>query len=105
MQITRKRALARSKIEKALIKQMKSKKIYYEPYIDLLKQYLNLWDASQLLDDDIKERGVQIFDAKGSLKKNDSVPQLVVVIKQMTLVLDKLGLQATPEKEEDGADV
>ncbi|WP_124058451.1 P27 family phage terminase small subunit [Vaginisenegalia massiliensis] len=95
----------RNKIERALVAQMKSKKIYYEPYIDMVNQYMNLWDASQMLDEDIKSRGVQVEDNRGNLKKNDSVAQLVNVVKQMTLILDKLGLQATPVKEEAGADV
>lgn len=99
------RTTARNKIERSLIEQMKAKKIYYEPYIDMVGQYLNLWDASQMLDDDIKERGVQVLDTRGNIKKNDSVTQLVNVIKQMNLVLDKLGLQAEPQKEEAGADV
>lgn len=95
----------RGKIRNALIDQMKAKSIYYEPYIDMVYQYLNLWDASQMLDDDIKARGVQVLDSRGNVKKNDSVTQLVNVIKQMNLVLDKLGLQAVPEKEEPGGDL
>lgn len=95
----------RSSIRNALIKDLKSKRIYVEPYIDMVEQYMNLWDASILLDADIKARGVQVEDGRGGLKKNDSVAQLVNVIKQMNLVLDKLGLQAKPEREEPGADV
>ena len=71
----------------------------------MVEQYLNLWDASQLLDYDIKERGVQILDTRGNSKKNDSVAQLVNVVKQMNLVLDKLHLQAVPVKAEVGGDV
>lgn len=95
----------RTKIKNALIAELKRKKIYTEPFIDMIDQYMNLWDASVMLDDDIKARGVQYVDDRGNIKKNDSVAQLVNVIKQMNLVLDKLGLQAKPEVEEAGADV
>ncbi|MGX7075358.1 P27 family phage terminase small subunit [Globicatella sanguinis] len=95
----------RTKIKNALIAELKRKKIYTEPFIDMIDQYMNLWDASVMLDDDIKARGVQYVDDRGTIKKNDSVAQLVNVIKQMNLVLDKLGLQAKPEVEEAGADV
>ena len=95
----------RGRIRNALIRQLKDKELYHEPYNDMVEQYLNLWDASQLLDDDIKERGVRILDARGNVKKNDSVAQLVNVIKQMNLVLDKLHLQAEPAKEELGGDI
>lgn len=96
---------ARGRIRNALVNQMKQKQIYYEPYKDMVEQYLNLWDASRLLDADIKKRGVQVLNARGAYVKNDSVAQLVNVIKQMNLVLDKLSLQATPVKEEAGGDV
>lgn len=96
--------LARGKIRNALIKQLKEKNLYHEPYSDMIERYMSLWDTTIALEYDIKERGVAV-EGPTSIKKNDSVGMLVNVNKQMLSILDKLGLQATGIKNEGGVDV
>lgn len=95
---------ARGKIRAELIRQLKEKQIYREPYKDLVERYMNMWDTTISLEDDIRERGVAV-DGPSGIKKNDSVALLVNVSKQMLMTLDKLGLQATGVKSDGGSDI
>ena len=57
-----------------------------------------------MLEEDIRDRGVQIMTEKG-LKKNDSVAMLTNLNKQMLICLEKLGLSTSTVKHELGGDI
>lgn len=66
-------------------------------YIDLVNDYIDLWETKNMLIEDIKERGVRArYDNGGGqfgYKKNDSVDQLLKVNMQMLKLLDNLGIK------------
>ena len=70
--------------------------------MDLLDDYMALYDIKKKLKADIKKRGVSYettsASGKATISKNEnqSVKDLVAVNKQMLMILDKLGL--TTEK-------
>ena len=69
--------------------------------MDLIDDYMALYDIKKKLKTDIKKRGVS-YEAQSAsgkatiIKQNQSVKDLVAVNKQMLMILDKLGL--TTEK-------
>lgn len=93
----------RDEVRDSLLESLRSRGVACQPWLDLVEQYMNLWDTSWLLNQDIQSRGV--IDMSGNYpKKNDSVGQLVNINKQMNQQLEKLGIEA-PVKKSGGANV
>ena len=71
--------------------------------MDLVDDYLALWDTKNLLIADIDARGACVkWDNGGGqegFKKNDSISELVRVNAQMLKILSELGLKAVETKE------
>ena len=86
-----------NKIHKAIIDQMKENGTHKE-------RYMAMWEVTMMLEEDIRDRGVQIMTEKG-LKKNDSVAMLTNLNKQMLICLEKLGLSTSTVKHELGGDI
>ncbi len=88
----------REQIRQDLIDQLERQGIYGRHYLDLVEDYMALWDTKNDLIRDIKERGVMVRYQNGQNqwghKKNDSVDNLVKVNKQMLILLKELGLRA-----------
>ena len=88
----------KSQIKQDLIDQLECKGVYGQQYLDLINDYMSLWDVKRALIKDIKERGVTVKYQNGEnqwgYKKNDSVGNLVKVNKQMLDLLKELGLRA-----------
>lgn len=96
----------RNKIERAIEKQMKEKKLdNHAHYKDLAKDYLSMWDIKNYLIADIEERGVSITWSNGGgqegSKKNESISELLKVNKQMLTILYDLGIRASDLKVEE----
>lgn len=98
----------RRKIELAIIKQLKEKKIYqHAHYQDLVNDYMKLWDFKNMLQEDIDKRGVSVYwqnsETQYGYKKNESISELLKVNKQMLTILYDLGIRASDLKvvEED----
>ena len=66
-------------------------------HLDLVRDYLELWNTKCLLQEDIRTHGVRIeyFNARGEAaeKKNESVDQLLKVNGQMLKILSELGIK------------
>ena len=93
-------------IKQDLLDQLERNGIYGQHYIDLVNDYMALWEVKNKLIKDIKEKGVQIKYQNGEnqwgYKKNDSVRELTNVNNQMLRLLDSLGLKPSKfEAEED----
>jgi len=88
----------REQIRQDLIDQLERQGIYGRHYLDLVEDYMALWDTKNALIEDIKKRGVMTKYQNGQNqwghKKNDSVGNLVKVNKQMLELLKELGLRA-----------
>ena len=93
-----KKSELREQIRQDLIDQLERQGIYGRHYLDLVEDYMALWDTKNDLIRDIKERGVTVRYQNGQNqwghKKNDSVGNLVKVNKQMLELLKELGLRA-----------
>lgn len=74
-------------------------------YIDLVDDYMDLYDTKEKLIKDIKERGVtckyQNGENQWGYKKNDSVEQLLKVNQQMLKLLDALGIKPSQDGDVD----
>lgn len=90
----------RAKLRKSLIEQLCGSRKPPAHYSDLVDDYLNLWETKELLQADIKEKGIsyETMSAAGVkiLKQNPSTKEIVMVNRQMLTILKELGL--TTEK-------
>lgn len=98
-------ATKRQLIRSDLLRQLESKGITGKQYIDLIEDYMALWDLKCLLIEDIDTRGAMIewqnSETQRGYKKNDAVSELPKVNKQMLSLLKELGLQAVAIKGDD----
>lgn len=89
--------ITRNTIKSDLINQLAKNGNTSRYYLDLVEDYMNLWDTKNALFDDIKERGVVCEYNNGGgqkgCKQNDSVPGVLKVNAQMTKILDSLGIK------------
>ena len=94
-----KKGQIREQIRQDLVDQLERQGGYGQHFLDLIDDYLALWDTKNELIKDIKERGVTVRYQNGEnqwgYKKNDSVSELVKVNAQMLKILSELGLKAT----------
>ena len=94
-----KKSQIREQIRQDLTDQLERQGVYGQHYLDLVDDYMALWDVKNALIKDIKERGVTTKYQNGAnqwgYKKNDSVSELVKVNAQMLKILSELGLKAT----------
>lgn len=90
-----------NEIKEDLLKQLDENENTAKYFIDLINDYLEIWNIKNNLIQDIKTRGVQIKYQNGQnqwgYKKNDSVSELIKYNAQMLNLLDKLGIKATPK--------
>lgn len=86
-------------IKKDLIDQLERNGVLGSHYLDLVDDYMALWEIKNKLIKDIKVRGVSIRWCNGGgqegYKKNDSISELNKTNAQMLKVLNELGLKAT----------
>jgi len=89
----------KSEIKKDLIDQLERNGVFGKHYLDLVNDYMALWEIKNKLIKDIKDRGVSIYWCNGGgqegYKKNDSIAELNKTNAQMLKILNELGLKAT----------
>ncbi len=97
----------REVMRRDFMRQLEKRNMTDSFYTSLVDDYLSLWDIKNLLNQDIKDRGVSVQYNNGGgqsgFKKNDSVPELNKVIAQMLKILSEMGLRGADVKmiEED----
>jgi Phage terminase, small subunit. len=88
----------KNEIRQDLIDQLERKGIYGCHYLDLIDDYMALWDIKNKLIRDIRKRGVSVFWSNGGgqegYKKNDSISELNKTNAQMLKILSELNLKA-----------
>ena len=99
----------KSEIKQDLLDQLERNGTVGQYYIDLVNDYMELWDTKKKLIADIKERGVTVKWQNGAnqwgQKKNDSIEMLVKVNQQMIKLLAALGLKPSQDGDpDDGGD-
>lgn len=99
--------LIKKQIEDDLLKQLEVKGATQEFYLDLVRDYISLFETKNMLSKDIKKRGVAIpwvsREGQAGHKKNESIAELVKVNNQMLKIIADLGLKLSDIKavEED----
>lgn len=91
-----------------MIDQLERMGIVGDHYLDLINDYMALWDIKNKLIKDIKKRGVTVEyqngkDQKGT-KKNESISELNKTSAQMLKLLSDLGLKPIKQDEDDDDD-
>lgn len=85
-------------IKNDLINQLERNGVFGRHYLDLINDYMALWDIKNKLIKDIKARGVMVKYQNGEYqwghKKNDSISELNKTNAQMLKILNELGLKA-----------
>ena len=102
--------VTRADIEAALIEQLTAAGACREHYVDLIRDYLALWDVKRWLILDINDRGVTYLGVSSTgverWMNNPSVKELVGVNRQMLMILKELNLStanaAAGGDEDDG---
>lgn len=88
----------KTEIKKDLIDQLERNGVFGSHYLDLINDYMALWEIKNKLIKDIKERGVSIKWNNGGgqegFKKNDSIAELNKTNAQMLKILSELNLKA-----------
>lgn len=100
---------SKTEIKADLLDQMERDGTVGKYYLDLVDDYMELYDTKKKLIKDIKDRGVSVEYNNGGgqkgLKKNDSVDQLLKVNQQMLKMLVALGIKpfqdGDPDADED----
>ena len=98
--------ITRAKLRKSLIEQLCASEKPPAHYSDLVEDYLNLWETKEMLQADIRQKGIsyETLSASGVpiIKQNPSTKEIIMVNRQMLLLLKELGI--TPDKMTVGKD-
>lgn len=88
------------KIKTDLLDQLERKGVCGQYYVDLINDYISLWEIKNLLIKDIKARGVSVYWNNGGgqegYKKNDSIGELNKTNAQMLKILRELDIKPEP---------
>ena len=86
----------RQRIEESLLEQLEMKGADMDHFVDLVRDYMSLWDVKNDLLEDIKKRGVMYKDFSSvgieMMKNNPSVRELVGINRQMLSILKDLDI-------------
>lgn len=95
----------RDKIRDDLLGQMRSNGVIHGHFLDLVEDYMAMWDIKNNLIADIEERGVSVMGVTGSVKKNDSISELTKVITSMSKLLEFLGIDIEETEDDEELDI
>lgn len=86
-------------IKTDLLNQLEINGVAGEQYVDLINDYMSMFEIKNKLLADIKKRGVSVEYNNGGnqkgFKKNDSITEMTKVNTQMLRILSDLGLKAS----------
>ena len=92
----------REEIQQDLDDQLDRNGVHGKHFLDLIEDYMSMWDIKNKLIKDIKEKGVQIRYQNGEHqfghKKNDCIPELNKTNGQMLKILSELCIKPSPEE-------
>lgn len=98
----------RTAVKDDLITQLKRDGVAGELYLDLVNDYMAMWDVKNMLIEDIETKGVSVRYQNGEnqfgYKKNDSVAELQRTNNQMLKLLSHLGLKPSRAEVEEADD-
>lgn len=92
-------------IKNALIEQLDRAGNNTEFYLNLVNDYMNMYVTKELLNEDVRQRGVRVFYDNGGgqrgFKKNESIDQMLKVNAQMLKLLSELDINPSIEGGEE----
>lgn len=95
----------KSDIKNDLLDQLDRNGVFGKYYIDLVNDYMALWEIKNKLIRDVKDRGVSVYWCNGGgqegYKKNDSIAELNKTNAQMLKILNELGLKPVKQEPDD----
>lgn len=99
----------KTEIKNDLLDQIERNGITGKYYVDLVDDYIELYDTKKKLIFDIRKRGVSVGYNNGGgqtgFKKNDSVDQMLKVNQQMLKLLDALGIKPSQDGDVNDTDL
>lgn len=79
-------------IKNAMLEDLKARGLTSPVYLDMVDEYLNLWERRRELAEDVKERGVSVIEGvRGGRTENRSISLGLQVSKQMLSIYTALG--------------
>lgn len=95
----------RKEIHSDLLKQLSANGTHGKHFVDMLSDYMKMWDLKNKLIEDIEARGVTIQYQHGAgqhgYKRNDSIAELNKTNATMLKLLDQLQIKANAGKVDD----
>ena len=99
----------RSNVKTSLICALRQKGADTDQFLNLVDDYMALWDIKNKLAADVRKRGIVYKDVSATgvpmQKNNPSVKELVNVNRQMLAILKELGITADKCGGDDGDNV
>ncbi|ARK26139.1 hypothetical protein SporoP37_01970 [Sporosarcina sp. P37] len=89
----------RGKIKKGLVSQLKENGTTAQHHMDMVDNYLTMWDMAQALEVDFHNNGVKVMTSTGS-KINPSIPEYTKTNNQMLRLLSEMGLKPVRQEPE-----
>ncbi len=89
----KKPATLRKELKRSMIENLEARGLVEPIYIDMVEEYLELWERRRLLAEDVRERGVSVYDNRGHQTENRSISLGIQVSKQMLSIYTALGFK------------
>lgn len=83
----------RKELRKSMIENLEARGLVEPIYIDMVDEYMELWDRRRLLAEDVRGRGVSVYDSRGHQTENRSIGLGIQVSKQMLSIYTALGFK------------
>ena len=94
--------MEKNEMKKDMLLQLEKNGTREKCFIDLVDDYLAMWETKKKLVADIRKNGVKVIyissNGTENQKKNESVDMLVKVNAQMLKLLSELGIKASREE-------
>ncbi len=76
-----------------MIENLEARGLVEPIYLDMVEEYMSLWDQRRMLSEDVKERGVVVPDKRGGETENRSISLRTQISKQMLSIYATLGFK------------
>lgn len=83
----------RKNLRKTMLENLEARGLIEPIYSDMVEEYMELWERRRQLAEDVKTRGVSVYDVKGHLTENRSISLGIQVSKQMLAIYAALGFK------------
>ena len=82
----------KKEIKKTMLEDLKRRGLTEPVYLNMVEEYLELWELRRSLAEDVEVRGVSVLDgARGGRTENRSISLSLQVSKQMLSIYNALG--------------